>query len=413
MRELYTIGIYIAGFVIQIFAVFNFKLKQGVVGRKETFKTLKSTISSSDKTIWMHCASLGEYEQGLPLLQEVKIKYPNHKILLTFFSPSGYVNKKNTDFADIVVYLPLDTTTNAKRFLDIIKPDLILFVKYEIWPNFLFEIQKRKLKALLISATFRENQIFFKWYGSLMRKALFAFEYIFTQDEKSKQLIENIGYNSVSVSGDTRFDRVSNQLKIDNTIDFIEAFKNHKTTVIFGSSWPEDDALYIPFINSYTSSSIKFIIAPHNINPGYTASLLQQIKKKTICFSELGSKNPKDYTVFILDTIGYLSKTYSYGDIAYVGGAAGKTGLHNVLEPAVFGIPIIIGKNFDKFPEAKDLIDSKGITSVTNPKKLGLILEALIENPEKRKNLGKINANYITKNRGAVIQIMSYIRTYF
>ena len=410
MRSLYNIIIHISGFIVQILAIFNSKLKQGVVGRKETFPRLKKAISSSNKTIWMHCASLGEYEQGLPLLQELKLEYPDHKIVLSFFSPSGYENKKNTIYADVVVYLPLDTKANAKQFLDATRPDLILFVKYEIWPNMLLEIKKRNLKALLISATFRKNQTFFSWYGKLFKKALFAFEHIFTQDEDSKKLILKIGYNSVSVSGDTRFDRVSNQLKTDNTIDFIENFKDHKTTIIFGSSWPEDDALIIPFINNYPSSSIKYIIAPHNVNPNYTTSLLKQIKQKTICFSDLKNKNPKDHTVFILDTIGYLSKAYSYADIAYVGGAVGKTGLHNVLEPAVFGIPIIIGGNYKKFPEAKALIESKGIFYVTNKEELGLNIKSLVENPENQKTQGQINANYIIKNKGAVIHIMDYIR---
>lgn len=410
MKGLYSIGIYLAGFVIRLLAVFNPKLKHGLLGRKATFSILRKTISPTDKTIWMHCASLGEYEQGLPVLEELKTKYPNHKFIISFFSPSGYEVKKNVTIADAVVYLPLDTKNNAKQFLDLAHPDLILFVKYEIWPNLLLEIKKRTLKALLISATFRKNQSFFKWYGLLMKKALFAFEHIFTQDETSKILIESIGYNSVSVAGDTRFDRVFSQLKNDNTIDFIDTFKDGKTTVVFGSSWPEDDALFIPFINTYTSSEVKFIIAPHNINSNYTTSLKKQLKVASVCFSELNKKNPKNYRVFILDTIGYLSRAYNYADIAYVGGAAGNTGLHNILEPAVFGIPIIIGKNYAKFPEAKALIERNGVKSVTNKKELCHSITLLIENKTQQEVSGKINADYIKNNTGAVIQIIDYIR---
>jgi 3-deoxy-D-manno-octulosonic-acid transferase len=307
------------------------------------------------------------------------------------------------------VYLPLDTLANARQFLNAVHPDLVIFVKYEIWPNLLLEIKKRNITALLISATFRKNQSFFKWYGQLTKKALFAFDHIFTQDENSKILIKSIGYHNVTVSGDTRFDRVTNQLNMDNTVAFLEDFTDNKTTIVFGSSWPEDDALFIPFINNYKNSEVKFIIAPHNINKNYTARLLKQIKRNVVYFSELESKDPKEYAVFILDTIGYLSKAYSYSDIAYVGGAAGKTGLHNVLEPAVFGIPVIIGKNYDTFPEAKQLIDLGGITAVKSSTSLHNILEELILDLDKRKMQGQLNSDFVTLNKGAVNPIINYI----
>jgi 3-deoxy-D-manno-octulosonic-acid transferase len=410
LKALYSTGIYLANVFIKGVSVFNKKLKLGVIGRSETFSKLKNYISKDDKTLWFHCASLGEYEQGLPVFQELREEYPTYKIVLSFFSPSGYEIRKNTSIADVVVYLPLDTPVNAKRFLDIVHPGFIIFVKYEIWPNLLHEIKRRSLRAILISATFRANQSFFKPYGGFMKNALFAFEHIFTQDEASKVLIENLGYDAVSVSGDTRFDRVSNQLKTNNKLGFIETFKANQTTIIFGSSWPEDDALFIPFINNYKGSDVKFIIAPHNIKPAYTASLVSQIKLKTVCYSDMANKNLADYPVFILDTIGQLSKTYSYADIAYVGGAAGSTGLHNILEPAVFGIPLIIGKNYDKFPEAKQLIRLKGLSYVTNTKEMCQTLKALIDDPVKREQQGKMNSSFINENKGAAIQIKDYIR---
>lgn len=394
--------------ILNVLAFFNQKIKLGVDGRQNTFEILEQNISAGDKTIWMHCASLGEFEQGRPVLQGLKSKYPEHKIVVSFFSPSGYENKKNSKDADILVYLPLDTKQNAKCFLDFVHPELILFVKYEIWPNILLEAKKREIKSLLISATFRENQSYFKWYGGLMKKALFSFDHIFTQDENSKKLIASLGYNSVSKAGDTRFDRVNQQLEIDNSLDFISEFATNETCVVFGSSWPADDALFIDFINNSTSG--KFIIAPHNIKPSNIESLKIQLKVKTVCYSEMKGENLSKSRVFILDTIGYLTKVYSYADIAYVGGAAGNTGLHNVLEAAVFGIPIIIGKNYKKFPEAKTLIELGGLSSVQDSNELKKHLSLLVNDEKIRKSKGKINSKFIQNNTGAVIQILDYIR---
>jgi len=410
LRLLYSIGIYIASFIIKPIALFNSKLKQGVIGRKETFRKLEDAIKQNDKAFWFHCASLGEYEQGLPVFEALKTKHPDYKIVLSFFSPSGYEVRKNTKIADVVVYLPLDTTAHAKRFLDIVNPEYVIFVKYEIWPNLLLEVKKRKLNAILISAVFRESQSFFKWYGGFVTGSLFAFKHIFTQDENSKKLLETIDYKNVSVSGDTRFDRVSNQLKIENSLTFINQFIDKKTAIVFGSTWPEDDKLFMDFINRNENSDLKFVLAPHNIKPSYTASLKSQLKQKTISYSEMTNQDLSQYSVFILDTIGYLNRVYSYADIAYVGGGAGSTGLHNILEPAIFGIPIIIGKTYDKFPEAKILINEGGVTSVSSYKEFDSVINTLLQNHILRETQGRINRDFIEKNRGAVIQILDYIR---
>ena len=410
MRRLYSIGIYIASFVIKVLALFNPKLKQGVDGRKNSFSKLENSIKPSDKTFWFHCASLGEYEQGLPVFEALKAQHPSYKVVLSFFSPSGYEVRKNADIADVVVYLPLDTTYNAKRFLDLVDPNYILFVKYEIWPNFLHEIKKRDLKAILISAVFRKDQGFFKWYGSYVKSALFGFNHIFTQDENSKVLLESIGYNSVSVSGDTRFDRVSNQLKINNSVKFIEDFKADNLCLVLGSTWPEDDKLYLDYINNNDHKTLKFVIAPHNIKSNYVASIKSKLDVKTICYSELTNENLADYKVFILDTIGYLSKVYSYADIAYVGGGAGSTGLHNILEPAVFGVPILIGKNYEKFPEAKTLINIGGVKSVLSSIDFETVINNLIKEKAMRIAQGLNNKDFIEKNTGAVIQILDFVR---
>lgn len=390
-------------------ALFNSKLKLGVNGRKNTFLTLKRNIQPTDKTFWFHCASLGEYEQGLPVFDALKQKYPDYKVVLSFFSPSGYEVRKNSKIADVVVYLPIDTIKNAKAFLDVVNPDFTIFIKYEIWPNFLNEIKKRNFNAILVSAVFRKSQSFFKWYGKFMKSALEGFNYIFTQDSNSERLLKSININNVSVSGDTRFDRVYNQLSLDNTVPFIETFKNNETCVVLGSTWPADDKLYLDFINC-SKDNTKYIIAPHNIKPNYITSLRSQIKKDVVCFSNMKGKDLSAFKVFILDTIGYLSKVYAYADIAYVGGAAGTTGLHNILEPATFGIPIIIGKNYSKFPEAKTLINIGGVLSVASSKAFEKSLQAYITNETLREEKGILNKAFVEENKGAVTQILNRIR---
>jgi len=396
--------------LLKILAPFNVKIKKGVRGRRQTFKTLKENINSNDKTIWFHCASLGEYEQGLPVFESLRIKYPSHKIVLTFFSPSGYDIRKNTPIADVVSYLPIDTKTNAKQFLDIVHPEFTVFVKYDIWPNVLNELKIRQGRAILISALFRKNHSYFKWYGNHLRKALQAFEHIFVQNENSKKLLQAINITNVTISGDTRYDRVSNQLLQNNNLSFISDFKNKSLCVVIGSSWPEDEAILLPYINKNASKKLKFIIAPHNINKIQINNITKKLNVDYVLFSEMKNKTIADYPVFIIDTIGLLSKIYSYADIAYVGGAMGRTGLHNILEPAVFGVPIIIGKNYDKFPEAKTLIDLGGVTSLANYSDFNTTLNALINDNLLRKKQGEITKSYINSNIGAVHKIMSYFK---
>ncbi|WP_136481600.1 3-deoxy-D-manno-octulosonic acid transferase [Cognatitamlana onchidii] len=409
MNLIYNLGINLLSLALKFGALFNAKLKAGVNGRKYTFATLSRHLNETDKTLWFHCASLGEYEQGLPVFKVLRNHYASYKIVLSFFSPSGYNIRKNTPIADLVVYLPIDTKTNAKQFIELVNPRLSVFVKYDIWPNYLNEIRQKKLKAILISASFRENQHYFKSFGAPFRNALFAFEHIFTQNQKSRDLLLSINYKNVSVSGDTRFDRVSNQLLIDNTLDYIKAFKNNQLCIVAGSTWPEDEDLLINFINTHLPDNTKFIIAPHNINSKQIKSLQQKLKVKSILFSKKEGESLSEYTVFIIDTIGILSKIYSYADIGYVGGGMGSTGLHNVLEPAVFGVPIIIGKHHEEFPEAQALINYGGLFSITNQNELDAILTTLISNSNKRQDFGEKNRNFVMKHKGATNHIMKYI----
>jgi 3-deoxy-D-manno-octulosonic-acid transferase len=408
MLFLYNIVVSIASFFLKIIALFSPKIKLFVEGRKNVFTLLEEKIKPTDKTIWFHSASLGEYEQGLPVIEKIKEKYPSHKIIVTFFSPSGYEVRKNNNVADVTLYLPLDTKSNAKQFLKLTHPELVFFIKYEFWLNYLKELEKSKTPTYLISGIFRDSQMFFKWYGGFYRKALKAFTYFFVQNESSKEKIESIGFDNVIVSGDTRFDRVNAILERDNSLDFIANFKNNQTTIVIGSSWPKDEVLLAEYINQATEN-VKFIIAPHNIKVDQISSLKSQITKSSILFSEKENIDLSNFQVLIIDTIGLLTKIYSYGTIAYVGGGFGNPGIHNILEPATFGIPIIIGPNYSNFAEAIQLVELGGCIVISNKEELKHNLDQLITNESLLKEKGEICESYIQNNTGATNTIMKIV----
>ncbi|WP_394760142.1 3-deoxy-D-manno-octulosonic acid transferase [Flavobacterium sp.] len=408
MLFLYNFIVYIANFLLQIVAIFSPKMKLFVDGRKTVFTTLQSKINSEDKTIWFHAASLGEYEQGLPVIEKIKEKFPAHKIVVTFFSPSGYEVRKNNTVADVTVYLPLDTKNNAQQFLKLVHPEMVFFIKYEYWPNYLNELKKQNIKTYLISGIFREKQSFFKWYGGFYRNALQAFDYFFVQNESSKKLLQSIGFTNIKISGDTRFDRVASILERDNSLDFIEQFKNNTITIVIGSSWPKDESLLINYINQ-SSNEVKFIIAPHNIKSEQIQELKNSITKKSILFSEKDNQDLSNFDVFIIDTIGILTKIYSYADIAYVGGGFGNPGVHNILEPATFSVPIVIGPNFSHFAEATALVNMTGCVSISNQKELNEIFDNLIQNPDERFEKGHICNTFVNMNKGATDIILKHI----
>ena len=412
MYFVYNILVLIAGFFLKIMAVFNTKIKLFVEGRSSTFSKLKCAISSSDEVIWFHCASLGEFEQGRPIIEKLKEENPTNKIVLTFFSPSGYEVRKNYEMADVVCYLPLDTQLNAKKFLKIVHPKLAVFVKYEFWPNILRELKNRNVRTLLVSGIFRKNQPFFRWYGAWMRKSLKAFGHFFVQDENSKELLNRIDFSNVTVSGDTRFDRVYEITKQDNTLAFIGKFKNNTLTLVAGSTWKEDEELLVEYINNSASEDEKFIIAPHNINSEAIRKLKNTISKKVVLFSEKSNKikDLEKFQVFIIDTVGLLTKIYSYANIAYVGGGYTKSGVHNVLEPATFGIPILIGPNYHKFKEANDLIKEEACFTVNNSKKLSVLLKKFFQDEQKREKAGNQALNYVVGKTGATTKILYYLK---
>lgn len=411
MLFLYNIITLLASQLLKLVALFSPKMKLFVDGRKSVFQTLANKIQTSDKTIWFHAASLGEYEQGLPVIEAIKKQFPSHKIVVTFFSPSGYEVRKNNTVAEVTIYLPLDTISNAKQFIKLVHPEMVFFIKYEYWPNYLNELKKQQIKTYLISGILRENQAFFKWYGGFYRNALKTFDYFFVQNESSKKLLQSIGFNNVKISGDTRFDRVVSILDRDNSLDFIEQFKDNKTTIVIGSSWPKDESLLVNYINQ-CSDDVKFIIAPHNIKSEQISNLKNQIQKKTILFSDVETRliaSLQENNVFIIDTIGILTKIYSYADIAYVGGGFGNPGVHNILEPATFGVPVVIGPNYSHFAEATALVNMEGCISIQNQIQLNEAFDLLIQNEDERLEKGHICSTFVQMNKGATQIIMNYI----
>tara|TARA_R110002124_G_scaffold103927_4_gene253337 strand:+ start:1604 stop:2842 length:1239 start_codon:yes stop_codon:yes gene_type:complete len=406
MKFIYNLLILIATFLLAIIALFNKKIKLFVDGRKETFDKL-STLKNNQNVLWIHAASLGEFEQGRPIIERLKKEQPNYKIVLTFFSPSGYEIRKEYEYADVVCYLPMDSSSNVRKFLEIVNPSMAIFIKYEFWPNYLLELQERNISTILISGIFRKKQIFFKPLGGFMRKSLKAFNHFFVQDQISKDLLKNINIENVTISGDTRFDRVYEILQQDNALDFITEFKNNQYTVVAGSTWKEDEELLVNYINQ--SESEKFIIAPHNINLDAIQKLKQSISKKTVLFSEKEGKNLSEFNVFIIDTIGILTKIYAAADVAYVGGGLTKNGVHNVLEPATFGVPIVIGSAYKKYKEVVDLVALKGCKVIANQEEFSTIFTKLKSDTNYKTQLGEINKSFIKNNIGATDKTIKYI----
>jgi 3-deoxy-D-manno-octulosonic-acid transferase len=342
-------------------------------------------------------------------MEAIKTRFPDFGIVLTFFSPSGYEVRKNNTIADVTVYLPLDLPHLVERFLHKTQPKAAIFIKYEYWPNYLKALKNRNIPTYLVSGVFRKNQIFFKPYGGFYRKCLSAFHHFFVQNESSDNLIKSLGFNQVTCSGDTRFDRVMTILESNTPLEFVETFKGDNYLMVIGSSWPKDEAALLPLINA-TSENIKFLIAPHNIKADQIQSLQNSILRKTVLYSEIGGKNLQDFDVLIVDTVGLLTKIYRYADWAYVGGGFGNPGVHNVLEPAVFSIPVIIGPNYSHFAEATDLVNLKGCISIQNSEELNSLITKMVTDVDFRTETGLINREYIFQKSGATNTIMNYLQ---
>ena len=405
---LYSISIRVFSLLIKLAAPFNIKAKQICQGRRKTFQQLTEKLKKDDRVVWVHCASLGEFEQGRPIIEAIKSQYPQYKILLTFFSPSGYEIRKNYNLADCICYLPADTKTNAKKLIEQVNPEVVFFVKYEFWNNYLHELKKHNTPLYLISAIFRENQQFFKnspggkWY----RKMLRCFEHFFVQDENSVQLLKQIGISNVTKAGDTRFDRVAEIAKNGKEIAVVEKFKGNSLVVVAGSSWKPDEEILAQYIAKHPD--IKFVIAPHETKRANIDRLLGLLKTNVVCFTEGTEENVINKQVLIVDTIGILSSIYRYADVAYIGGGFG-VGIHNTLEAAIFGMPIAFGPNYLKFAEATGMVKLGVAFPINNADDLGVVFDQMLTDESKRKAVSEKCIAYTKQNLGATQIILSKV----
>ncbi len=407
---------------IHIAALFNAKAKKWLDGRKGLWESLQHQItrlrsdsSSNERNapplVWMHCASLGEFEQGRPLLEKLRTQYPNCKFLLTFFSPSGYEIRKDYNGADYVCYLPLDGRRNAERFLTVVNPSLVIFVKYEYWYYYLQQINQRNIPLLMVSALFRRDAVFFKWYGSLQRKMLSFFTRVFVQNQESLQLLQKIGLaGKSSVAGDTRFDRVIEIAEGASTVPGIAEFLNNSKNIVAGSTWSKDEEVLRESVKMINDPYLKLIIAPHEISKPRISELTNQFRG-AVLYSQYKASGfaVQNSNVLIIDNIGMLSRLYKYAYITYVGGGFGK-GIHNALEAAVFGKPVLFGPTYGKFNEAIDLVENSGAISISNAHECANALKKLLQNQNEYLNSCNNSKEYVYANRGATQTIIQFIQ---
>lgn len=399
--QLYQIGVKIASLTG------NSKARLWINGRISLFEQMERKLVPGERRIWIHAASLGEFEQGRPIIEKIRADYPYYKIFLTFFSPSGYEVRNAYSGADYIFYLPVDSSKNATRLIDLVNPEKVFFIKYEFWYHYLSEIKKRNIPAYLCSAIFREDQLFFKSYGGWYRKMLSCFTFLFVQNEVSLKLLEKINFNNVKITGDTRFDRVADIAKQTRAFEEIKTFVDNKSCLIIGSSWEPDEEFVAQYINECTIE-LRFIIAPHEIHASHIEHLKKLIRKRVVCYSAYKSMQNEVYDVLIIDNIGMLSSLYSYGAVAYIGGGFGK-GIHNILEAATFGLPVIFGPRFQKFQEAVELIKSGGAFSIENYEMLKHDLDILFTDPSFLKKASVVASQYVNDRTGATKKILDAV----
>ncbi|MDR1372479.1 MAG: 3-deoxy-D-manno-octulosonic acid transferase [Dysgonamonadaceae bacterium] len=400
---MYHLAITLYAFVVRLVSPFNPKAKKMLTGQRKTFSILKEKIDKNARYIWFHAASLGEFEQGRPLIEKIRNEKPEYKILLTFFSPSGYEIRKNYESADIVCYLPFDYLGNARKFLRLVHPEIAVFIKYEFWMNYLNKLKDNNIPTYIISAIFRPNQIFFRWYGRHYSKVLNDFDWFFVQNERSRQLLNHFKHNNITVCGDTRFDRVKQIADKAERLPVIEHFIESESAekpfiLVAGSSWEQDEEILFPFFN--THPEIKLIIAPHEMNGNRIANLTSRLKRTYILYSQAKEQETLDADCLVIDCFGLLSTIYRYGQIAYIGGGCGK-GIHNIVEAAVYGIPVIFGANYVKSREASELIDAGGAFSVSSQAQFNEYVNSLLSYPNLLAETGEKTRDYVNTNLGA------------
>lgn len=403
---MYQVAIYLYLCGVAVASIFSKKVKKMWRGERQALDILKSKVNPNHQYIWFHAASLGEFEQGRPLIERIRADYPEYKILLTFFSPSGYEVRKNYEHADIVCYLPIDTIRNARRFLRTVRPCMAFFIKYEFWYNYLHILKHRNVPVYSVSSIFRENQIFFRWYGKSYAGVLRCFTHFFVQNEKSKHLLHTIGIDTVDVVGDTRFDRVLQIKEKAQQLPIVEAFKADKKVFVAGSSWAPDEDIFIPFMNE--CKDWKMIIAPHVISEEHLKRIEEKCKGKTVRYTATTPEEAAQAQCLLIDCFGLLSSVYHYGEVAYVGGGFG-VGIHNVLEAVVWKMPVLFGPNHQRFQEAQELIKAKGGFEITDSSSFARKMQQFMTQQEYLRLSGEAAGSYVESKAGATHKILKQI----
>ena len=403
MRAIYNLGIKAYRLGVRLAALRNHKARLMIDGQKRTFDLLRATLNSENKNIWIHASSLGEFEQGRPLIERIKSENPDAHIVLSFFSPSGYEVRKNYDKVDVVCYLPFDVPSEVRKFIDLVNPSMAIFVKYEFWGNYLSELKRRAIPTYIISSIFREGQIFFRPWGGMFRDMLRCFTRIFVQNEESRQLLKTINIDNVEVAGDTRFDRVADVRGAAKEFPVIESFvANSSFTLVMGSSWQPDEDIVMPYFNEHPN--MKLIVAPHEFDAARLSAIVGKTSRKAGLYSATSAENAADLDCLVIDCFGILSSLYRYGQMAYIGGGFGA-GIHNINEAAVYGIPVVFGPKFGKFAEAHDLIAFGGGHCINNAQEFADLMDKMLNNPAALENSGIIAGNYISTHIGATSRI--------
>lgn len=403
---IYNLAMYLLELGVKLAGLFSDKPAKMVKGHRDAYDLLKSKIDRNARYIWFHAASLGEFEQGRPLIERIRKEYPQYKILQTFFSPSGYEVRKNYDGADIVCYLPIDTPSNVKKFIDLVNPCMVFFVKYEFWQNYLNALSKRGVPVYSVSSIFRPGQIFFRWYGKSYQQVLKTFAHLFVQNEESKQLLAEIGVKNTTVVGDTRFDRVLDICAAAKQLPLVQKFKGDALTFVAGSSWGPDEDIFIKYFNAHPE--MKLIIAPHVVNDGHLKEIESKLQRSCIRYTKATEENVEQADCLIIDCYGLLSSIYRYGEISYIGGGFG-VGIHNVLEAAVYGIPVIFGPNNKKFREAQHLLANKGGFEINGYEDFEQLMNKFLADEAYLKQSGQAAGDYVKGNAGAMDKIMKRV----
>jgi 3-deoxy-D-manno-octulosonic-acid transferase len=404
---MYNIIIYLYLFGVAIYSLFNKKVRKMWRGERAAIGLLREKVVSDAQYVWFHAASLGEFEQGRPLMEQMRREHPEFKILLTFFSPSGYEVRKNYEGADIICYLPLDTPFNARRFLRTIRPVMAFFIKYEFWYNYLHILKHRNVPVYSVSSIFRPGQIFFRWYGRQYSRVLKCFTHFFVQNEVSRELLHSIGIDQVTISGDTRFDRVLQIHDAAKELPLVEAFKDDHNVFVAGSSWPPDEDIFIRYFNEHLNW--KLVIAPHVIDEDHLQQIISKLNRKVVRYTQATESEAREADVLIIDCFGLLSSIYRYGEVAYVGGGFG-VGIHNVLEAAVWGVPVIFGPNNQRFQEAQGLLASEGGFQIKDYDTFCQLMDRFDADKAYLQTIGKKAGSFVAQHAGATATILKGIQ---